>query len=207
MQENASTVGVWLVVDAFYGFFSDRKKDGIEYLPISQWITQEFSPDDALHVTNKLGDWTFFKSYEQTGLNNLEFLEFLEKSLRSKKDINIYDVVVDKLKKIAPTEYDCDPDLYAVDSHYRVWFLLRESFFLTLHDAINHPEDRYLVWDALSDNRSHQDCLDLHKKVFVIGKEFIDIAEQHWSKARSGCRCNLSALTKRQLDRCELKAP
>lgn len=207
MHENASIVGVWLVIDAFYGFFNDCKIDGVDYLPISQWIAQEFSPDDAMHITNKIGGWSFFKSYEQTGLNKLEFLEFLERSLQAKKDINVYDLVIDKLKQIAPTKFSCDPELYATDTYYRVWFLLRESFFATLNEAINHPDDRHLVWNALSDNRSHRDCLDLHKKVFVIGKEFIDIAEQHWSKVRSGCRCNLSVLTKRQLDKYGLKAP
>lgn len=195
------------MVDAFYGFFNDCKIDGVDYLPISQWIAQEFSPDDALHITNKVGDWSFFKSYEQTGLNKLEFLEFLEKSFQAKKDINVHDLVVDKLKQIAPTEFGCDPNLYAVDTCYRVWFSLRESFFTGLNEAISHPEDIYLVWDALSDNRSHQDCLDLHGKVFVIGKEFTEIAEQHWLKARSGCRCSLNVMTKRQLDKFGLKAP
>lgn len=207
MLVNVSIVGVSWVIDNFYGFTSECRIDGLNYLPISQWIAQEFSPDDASHITKKMSDWSFFKSYEKNGLNKLEFLEFLEKSLKAKKDINIYELVVDKLKQIAPTEYGCDPELYATDTYYRVWFALRESFFSVLSSTLEQPNGGYFVWGALSDNHSHQDCLDLHNKVFDVDMSFMAIAEQHWLNVRSGCRCDLSLLNDQQLEKRNLKAP
>ncbi|CAD9195571.1 structural protein [Acinetobacter bohemicus] len=193
-----------------FGFFNECKIDNITYFPITKWIEKELSYDDGLYVVNKIGNWSFFQSYEKLGLDKLEFLEFLEKSLRAKKDIHVYEQVVEKLKLIAPTEFGCDANLYAKDIYYRTWFLLRDSFFKVISDALlsEHQSKRdYFVWNALSDMHSHQDCLDLHNKVFIIDNSFIAFAEQHWAKARSGCRCDLSVLNERQLSKHNLKAP
>lgn len=196
--------------DSIFGFFNACKIDNITYFPITHWIEKEFSYDDGLHVVNKIGGWSFFQSYEKLGLNKLEFLEFLEKSLQAKKDIHVYEQVVDKLKLIAPTKFGCEPELYASDAKYRAWFLLREGFFKILNDALSvkhYGKSVYFVWGALSDMHSHQDCLDLHNKVFCVDESFIAVAEKHWLKVRSGCRCDLSLLNDRQLAKHNLKAP
>lgn len=77
-----------------FGFFNECKIDNITYFPITKWIEKELSYDDGLYVVNKIGNWSFFQSYEKLGLDKLEFLEFLEKSLRAKKDIHVYEQVV-----------------------------------------------------------------------------------------------------------------
>lgn len=196
--------------DSIFGFFGECKIDNINNLPITQWIKKEFSYDDGLYIVNKIGNWSSFQSYEKLGLNRLEFLEFLEKSLQAKKDIHIYEQVIEKLKLMAPTEFGCESELYARDTHYRTWFLLRDSFFKVISDALlneHHSKQGYFVWSALSDMRSYQDCLDLHNKVFIIDKSFVAFAEQHWTKARSGCRCSLGLMSQRQLAKYNLKAP
>lgn len=196
--------------NSVFGFFNECKIDNITNFSITQWIEREFSHDDGLHIVNKIGDWSLFQSYEKLGLDRLEFLEFLEKSLQAKKDIHVYEHVIEKLKLIAPTEFGCESELYARDTHYRAWFLLRDSFFKKLNEALSkesYHKTVYFVWNALSGMRSHQDCLYLHNKVFRVDESFVDIAEQHWLQVRSGCRCDLSLMSERQLAKYNLKAP
>lgn len=197
-------------MDGVSCFFEEYRIDGVTYLSITEWIDSEFSHNDGLHITNKIGKWSFFQSYEKRGLDRLEFLEFLENSLKAKKDAHVYEQVIKKLKCIAPTEFGCEPEMYARDSRYRTWFSLRESFFSVLNEALlkeNSSKPVYFVWGALSDIYSHPNCLDLHNKVFNIDEPFIAIAEQHWAKVRGGCRCYLSVLNERQLAKRNLEAP
>lgn len=183
-------------------FKEESKLHRANCLPISVWIAKEFSQDDGLYIKNKLENWSFYQLYEKLGMSELEFLEFLEKSLKAKKDSHIYKKIIEKLMLIAPNDFGCEPELYATDVYYRVWFLLRDSFHETMNKALSETNRHglmYFMWDSLVDNITPACCAELKDKVFPIDDRFLVIADNHWSKVTGGCRCGLSVLNERQL--------
>lgn len=185
----------------------EYKIDNIKYFTISWLINAEFSSEDESYIINKVGDWSFFKTYEQNGLDRLEFLEFLEKSFQAKNDESIYNQVIDKLRMIAPNEFGCDADMYATDSMYRSWFVSREYFFRNYQAAKIRAErskgrnEIYLEWVPLIDSETPDSCYAFQGKFFSINQSFDDIANQHWTNVQKGCRCFLSSISERSLNR------
>lgn len=190
-----------------FEFEPECKIDNIIYFAISRWIEIEFSSEDANHIINKIGEWSFYKSYEQNGLNQLEFLEFLERSFLAKRDQYIHSQIIDKLRLIAPKEFDCDAEIYAIDEMYRAWFTRRDDFFRNYQAAKLRAErnagrdEVYLKWMPLIDSRTPQSCYEFQDKIFNIDQNFEKIANQHWATVQKGCRCFLSSVSGRSLSR------
>lgn len=99
-----------------FDFESKNIIDNINFFSISTWVEVEFLPEDSAYIVGKIGGWSFYKDYDQNGLDKLEFLEFLEKSFQGKKDQHIHDQVLEKLKTIAPKEFCCNAEIYATES-------------------------------------------------------------------------------------------
>lgn len=174
-----------------FSFGSDCLTDNVNYLPISYWLGSEFSPLDQEHIIKKIGNWSFYKSYESTGLDKLEFLEFIEKSFKAKRDKHIYDQAIEKLKIIAPKEFGCDPKLFATDEVYRAWFARREDFLKSYQEALS---DTYpnLKWMAVVDNLAPDICRALGGKVFKKDDPALaEIVHRHWAVVKRGCRCGI----------------
>ncbi|MEG2697280.1 MAG: hypothetical protein RR952_06895 [Cetobacterium sp.] len=190
-----------------FDFESKNIIDNINFFSISTWVEVEFLPEDSAYIVGKIGGWSFYKDYDQNGLDKLEFLEFLEKSFQGKKDQHIHDQVLEKLKTIAPKEFCCNAEIYATDGMYRAWFARRDDFFRNYQAAKLRAErnagrdEVYLKWMPLIDSRTPQSCYEFQDKIFNIDQNFEKIANQHWATVQKGCRCFLSSVSGRSLSR------
>lgn len=179
-----------------FSFGSDCLIDNVNYFSISYWVKKEFSASDQEYIIKKIGNWSFYQSYDKTGLDKLEFLEFIEKSFKAKRDKHIYDQAVGKLRGIAPREFGCDPELFAADEMYRVWFARRENFLKNYQAAL---KDTYpnLKWMAIVDNLTPEICRALDGKVFKKDDPMLaEIVHRHWAVVQRGCRCGIRITTK-----------
>lgn len=188
--------------------FDESKIDNIEVFPISYWINREFDEAHRQIIIDKVGSWSFFKAHEEQGLNYHDFLEFMVESFKSKNDEAIKNQIIERFKVIAPTEFSCDPEIFATDSMYRAWFHNRSYFHSVLKKACeakrdNPNKDRYFVlWDAIVDSRTPSICTDLNGVIFSsVDSEFNNIVLDHWNKVNYGCRCTLRALRKIDIER------
>ncbi len=183
-----------------FSFDSECRIDDKIIFPISYWLKTEFSEADQSYIFDKIGDWSFFKSYEKTGMDKLEFLEFIEKSFKAKRDKHIFDQAVDKLINIAPKDFGCDSELYAKDEMYRAWFARRENFLKNYKDGLEVSSREYFYWWPIVDNRTPDSCRRLDGAIFKKGDERLSsIVEQHWNKVNSGCRCGIRLMTERSV--------
>jgi len=194
-----------------FSFEEENRIDEVNFFPISKWIMKEFSQENKDYITNKVGDWSFFKRYEEFGLDKLELLEFLQDSFQGQKDKHIQDIVLDKLKEIAPKEFGCDPELYATSKYYRTWFTLRESFFKQMDEQFEQLDrqenTKYLMWITVLDNYTPHECEKLNNRIFNVDESFKVIANLHWGEVHEFCRCDLRVMNERMLAKRNLKAP
>lgn len=187
-----------------FGFNFDKCENN---KPISQFIKDEFA-DDWEYIIGKISDWSFYHGYENKGISYLEFLEFIQQSFQAKKEQHIHELVTEKLKRIAPTKFNCKPELYASSRSYRTWFLLRDSFYEKINDTLSVTDKKYFFeWNTILDNRTLIECCKLNGKLFEANIDFIQIANSHWGEAKEHCRCYISVLSERMLERRKFKAP
>lgn len=173
--------------------------------PISQFIKDEFT-NDKEYIFGKIGEWSFYQIYENKGVSYLEFLEFIQQSFQAKKEQHIHELATEKLKRIAPTEFNCQPELYASSRSYRTWFMLRDSFYEKIKSTLGKKEKYYFEWNTALDNRTPQECHQLNGKIFEVNEEFIQVADKHWDEVHEHCRCGIYVLSERMLERKKLKA-